>query len=53
MLGQGTGSFTADLVVADPTRGPGALCLAVSPGLKAKGVKNRCRILKSRRPCPT
>ena len=26
---RGLDPFTADLVVADPTRGPGALCLAV------------------------
>lgn len=43
---RGLDPFTADLVVADPTRGPGALCLAVSPELKAKGVKNRCRIFE-------
>ncbi len=34
----------ADLVVADPSRGQGALCLAVSVHLKTQGVKNRCRI---------
>lgn len=43
---RGLDPFTADLVVADPTRGPGALCLAVSPGLKAKGVRNRCRLFE-------
>lgn len=32
------------LVVADPARGPGALCLAVSPALRALGVPNRCRV---------
>lgn len=41
---RGLDPFQTDLVVADPTRGPGALCLAVSPALKAKGVRNRCRI---------
>ena len=35
---------TAPIVVADVTRGKGALCLAVSAGLKAMGVKNRCRL---------
>ena len=38
--------FTTDLVVADPSRGNGAICLAISPSLKAKGVKNRCRIFE-------
>lgn len=38
--------FTTDLVVADKSRGNGALCLAISPSLKAKGVKNRCRIFE-------
>ncbi len=36
--------MTTDLVVADPDRGKGTICLAVSPSLKAKGVKNRCRV---------
>lgn len=38
--------FKTDLVVADPSRGNGAICLAISPSLKAKGVKNRCRIFE-------
>ena len=38
--------FKADLVVADPSRGNGAICLAISPSLKSKGVKNRCRIFE-------
>ncbi len=36
--------FETDLVVADPSRGKNALCLAVSPHLKQQGVKNRCRL---------
>ena len=36
--------FTTPLVVADPSRGRGAICLAVSPKMKSLGVKNRCRI---------
>ena len=36
--------FTTNLVVADPSRGNGAICLAVSPHLKSIGVKNRCLI---------
>lgn len=38
--------FAANLVVADPSRGRGALCLAVSPKMKAQGVHNRCRIFE-------
>ena len=33
-----------NLVVADPTRSENTICLAVSPSMKALGVKNRCRI---------
>lgn len=33
-----------NLVVADPDRKGGSICLAISPALKDKGVKNRCRI---------
>ncbi len=35
-----------DLIVADPTRTEKTICLAVSPSLKAKGVKNRCRVFQ-------
>ncbi len=41
---RGLDSMSTDLVVADPARGGGAICLAVSPSLKNKGVKNRCRL---------
>ena len=34
----------SNLVVADPDRSKGAICLAVSPAMKSAGVKNRCRI---------
>ena len=37
---------TTDLVVADAARGRGTICLAVSPSLKAKGVRNRCRVFE-------
>ena len=43
---RGLDSMHTDLVVADATRGPGAITLAVSPSLKAKGVKNRCRLFE-------
>jgi len=41
---RGLNPFETNLVVADTTRGKGALCLAISPKMKAQGVKNRCRI---------
>ena len=41
---RGLDPMTAKLVVADPERGGGTICLAVSPALKAMGVKNRCRV---------
>ena len=41
---RGLDSMNTNLVVADPTRGKGTICLAVSPSLKALGVKNRCRV---------
>lgn len=40
----GLDSLTTDLVVADVKRGEGTICLAISPSLKQKGVKNRCRL---------
>jgi len=45
-VSRGLDSMTTDLVVADPARGGGAICLAVSPSLKEKGVKNRCRLFE-------
>ena len=41
---RGLDPFATNLVVADPSRGPGALCLAVSPAMRALGVPNRCRV---------
>ena len=38
--------FAVNLVVADPSRGKGALCLAVSPKMKEQGVHNRCSIFE-------
>lgn len=38
--------FETNLVVADNSRGEGAICLAISPKMKALGVKNRCRIFE-------
>ncbi len=42
----GLNPFETNLVVADQSRGEGAICLAVSPALKALGVSNRCRIFE-------
>lgn len=36
--------FETNLVVADPTRGKNALCLAITPKMKAQGIRNRCRL---------
>lgn len=41
---RGLDPMRVDLVVADASRTEKALCLAVSPHLKAQGVKNRCRL---------
>jgi len=43
---RGLNPFETNLVVADPSRGRGAICLAISPKLKTLGVKNRCRIFE-------
>ena len=41
---RGLDPFKTNLVVADPSRGRGAICLAVTPYMKSQGVRNRCRI---------
>ena len=41
---RGLDPLTVDLVVADESRTEKTICLAVSPHLKARGVKNRCRL---------
>ena len=41
---RGLDPMTTNLVVADPERSTGTLCLAVTPAMKALGVKNRCRV---------
>ena len=38
--------LTTNLVVADPTRSEKTICLAVSPSMKALGVRNRCRLFE-------
>ena len=41
---RGLNPFETNLVVADLTRGKNALCLAITPKMKAQGIKNRCRL---------
>ena len=43
---RGLDPMRSNLVVADPTRGDGAICLAITPHLKELGIKNRCRIFE-------
>lgn len=43
---RGLDPLATDLVVADPARTQKTICLAVSPSLKAKGVRNRCRVFE-------
>ena len=35
--------FNTNLAVCDLSRGKGAICLAISPKMKAMGIRNRCR----------
>ena len=41
---RGLDPFKTNLVVADASRGKGAICLAITPKLKAMGIHNRCRL---------
>ena len=43
---RGLDPFKVNLVVADPERGRGTICLAVSPAMKALGVPGRCRVFE-------
>ena len=43
---RGLDPMTTKLVVADPERTEKTICLAVSPAMKAIGVKNRCRLFE-------
>ena len=45
-VARGLDPMTTKLVVADPERNQGTICLAVSPAMKALGVKNRCRVFE-------
>ncbi len=37
-------AMTTNLVVADPDRSKNTICLAITPAMKALGIKNRCRL---------
>lgn len=41
---RGLDPFQTNLVVADPDRSANTICLAITPAMKAAGVKNRCRV---------
>lgn len=43
-VARGLDPFETCLVVADPSRGDGAICLAISPKMKQLGIQNRCRV---------
>ena len=43
----GLDPFKVNLVVADPTRGGGAITLAATPAIKKLGVSSRCLLYKS------
>lgn len=38
--------MTTRLVVADPSRSEKTICLAITPAMKALGIKNRCRVFQ-------
>lgn len=42
----GLDPMTTNLVVADPDRGDKTICLAITPAMKALGIKNRCRLFE-------
>lgn len=43
---RGLDPMTTNLVVADPSRTKGTICLAVSPAMKKLGVPGRCRLFE-------
>lgn len=43
---RGLDPMTTLLAVADPTRTTSTICLAISPAMKALGVRNRCRVFE-------
>ncbi|MBQ7105806.1 MAG: DNA repair protein [Bacilli bacterium] len=43
---RGLDPFKTDLVVADPDRCTTTICLAISPKMKSRGIRNRCRLFE-------
>ena len=43
---RGLDPMTTNQVVADPTRTDKTICLAITPAMKALGIKNRCRVFE-------
>ena len=43
---RGLNPLKDNLVVADRDRGPKTICLAITPAMKALGVRNRCRLFE-------
>ncbi|MBO5337101.1 MAG: DNA repair protein [Lachnospiraceae bacterium] len=43
---RGKDPMTTNLVVADPDRSDKTICLAITPAMKALGIKNRCRLFE-------
>lgn len=43
---RGLDPFKTDLIVADSSRGKGSICLAITPKMKKRGIKNRCRVFE-------
>ncbi|MDO4443709.1 MAG: DNA repair protein [Slackia sp.] len=43
---RGLDPFSTNLVVADESRGRTTICLAITPALKERGVRNRCRLFE-------
>ncbi len=41
---RGLNPFETDLAVADASRGEGGICLAITPRMKQRGIRNRCRL---------
>lgn len=45
-VARGLDPMTTNLVVADPERTEKTICLAITPAMKALGIKNRCRLFE-------
>lgn len=43
---RGLDPMTTNLVVADPERSDKTICLAITPAMKALGIRNRCRVFE-------